>query len=145
MQSFSAASFLDEPGTTKSVNLVKVAEPQKLLVLSAGSFVNMVVKNRGISITDGSGRYLGAMPDDTAHHILRLINGGNKYQAYIRQVKPNGLTILVREVFRSKKFKNQASFLDETKLLTFSSDTLGFDTSSKDSAEEEVDSDEAMS
>ena len=122
-----------------------MAEPQRLLVLSAGSLVNMVVKNRGISVTDQSNRYLGAMPDDVAHHILKLIKGGNKYQAFIRQIKPNGLTILVREVFRSKKFKNQASFLDETRLLTFSSDNISaYETGGKDS-DEEMESDDSMS
>jgi hypothetical protein len=122
----SASSFLDEPGTTKSVNLVKVAEPQRLLVLSVGTIVNIVPKNRGISITDQNDRYLGAMPDDISFHIMKLIKGGNKYEAFIRAIKPNGLTVLIREIYRSKKFKNQASFLDETRLLAFTSDSMPF-------------------
>lgn len=120
----SAEFFLQEPGITKSVTLIKVAEPQKLLTLSAGQIVNLVPKARGIVVSDYNNNYLGVLPDDTAHHLLKLINGGNKYQAFIKSLKPNSLIIIIREVFRSKKFKNQASFLDDAKILSYSSDNL---------------------
>jgi tetratricopeptide (TPR) repeat protein len=120
----SPSMFLQEPGVTKLVSLTKVAEPNKLLTLSNGSMVNIVPKNRGISILDGNNQYLGALPDDIAHHLQKLIKGGNKYIALIKSVKPNGMTILVREVYRAKKFRNQASFLDESRITSFSSDHL---------------------
>lgn len=120
----SPSLFLEEPGITKTVNLVKVAEPQKLLKLSFGTKINLIPKKRGVTIYDQGGNYLGALPDDFAHHLQKLIKGGNKYEAIIKSIKPNGLTILVREIFRSKKFKNQASFLDESKILAYSSDNI---------------------
>jgi len=43
--------FIEEPGATKIVGLLKVAEPQKLSLLSAGVLVNLIVKNRYIAIT----------------------------------------------------------------------------------------------
>lgn len=104
--------FIEEPGKTKLVGLLKVAEPQKLSLLSPGMAVNLVQKNRGISITDYNGEYLGVLPDDLSSHLLRLIKGGNKYQACIKNSKNNALSILIREVFCSAKFKNQPSFLD---------------------------------
>mgnify|MGYP007080328753 CR=1 FL=1 len=33
---------------------------------------------------------------------------------------PSGLTVLLRETYRSKKFKNQASFLEESRVVSFS-------------------------
>lgn len=122
--SISPSFFLEEPGFTKLVVLIKLAEPQRILILSAGMMVNLVPKNRGISVTDMNNQYVGALPDDTSHHLLRLIKGGNKYTAYIKSIKASKVTILIREVFRSKKFKNQASFLDSSRPLTFSSDHL---------------------
>ena len=101
-----------------------MAEPQKLLTLSPGSIVNLIAKKRGISVVDSYNQYLGALPDDSAHHLQKLISGGNKYQVIIKSVKNNGLSILIREVFRSKKFKNQASFLDESRVLAYSSDNI---------------------
>lgn len=122
----SPSLFLEEPGSTKVVSLAKLAEPRKLLKLSSGSMVNLVFKNRGLAVTDSSNQYIGALPDDIAFHLLRLIKGGNKYQAIIKSVGHSSITILIREAFRSKKFKNQASFLDEAKVLSYSSDHISF-------------------
>lgn len=122
--SLSPLMFLEEPGVTTLVNLVKVAEPQKLLKLSPGTVVNLVPKKRSVSVTDSRDIYLGAFPDDSSFHLLRLLKGGNKYTSIIKAVKSNGLTVLIREVHRSKKFKNQASFLNATKTTSFSSENI---------------------
>jgi tetratricopeptide (TPR) repeat protein len=120
----SASLFYEEPGITTLVTLVKVAEPQKLVALSPGSLVNLNLKKKGISVTDSYGVYIGAFPDDSAYHLMRLLEGGNKYQVIVKAVKSNAVTVLVRETFRSKKFKNQASFLQDAKLMTYSSDNI---------------------
>ena len=123
--SLSPAMFLEEPGVTTLVNLVKIAEPQKLLKLSPGTVVNLVPKKRGVSVTDFHDIYLGAFPDDSAFHLLKLLKGGNKYMAIIKSIRPpSGLTVLIRETYRSKKFKNQASFLDESRIVAFSSENI---------------------
>lgn len=124
--SLSPGMFLEEPGVTTLVNLVKVAEPQKLLKLSPGTVVSLVPKKRGVSVTDSSNSYLGAFPDDSAFHLLKLLKGGNKYMSIIKSIRPNGLTVLIREIYRSKKFKNQASFLDENRVVAFSSENIPF-------------------
>lgn len=108
----SPSLFLHEPGKTKIVSLLKVAEPQKLSLAYCGMPVELSIKNRGISILDGQGRYLGVLPDDVAFQILRLVKGGNKYFTCVKSVKVNALSVLIRETFRSKKFRNQPSFLE---------------------------------
>ena len=120
----SASLFYEEPGITTLVTLVKVAEPQKLVALSPGSILNLNVKKKGISVTDNFGVYIGALPDDSAYHLMRLIDCGNKYQIIVKSVKSNGVIILVREIFRSKKFRNQPSFLQDAKMVTYSSDNI---------------------
>jgi tetratricopeptide (TPR) repeat protein len=110
----SPSLFLQEPGKTKIVSLIKVAEPQKLSQSFCGMLVELVVKNRGITVVDDQGVYLGVLPDDTAHQLLRLIKGGNKYQAIVRSIKVNGMSLLIKEVFRSRKFRNQPSFLEHS-------------------------------
>lgn len=107
----SPSLFLQEPGKTKVVSLLKVAEPQKLSQAFCGMKVEIIIKNRKITITNFEGKYLGVLPDDVSYHLLRLIKGGNKYEFFIKSIKVNGLAVLIRETFRSKRFKNQASFL----------------------------------
>ena len=104
--------FLQEPGRTKLVTLIKVAEPQKISRTYCGMPVDMVVKNRKLTILDKGGTYLGVVPDDISFRLLKLIKGGNKYETYIKAVRFNGLTILIKEGFLSKRFKNQPSFLE---------------------------------
>ncbi len=122
---FTADMFIEEPGRTKLVNLIKLAEPQKLSMLSAGESVTLTPKTRFVVVCDQSNQYLGALPDDVSHRLLRLITGGNKYHAIIKTVKTNSLTLLIKEVHRAPKFKNQPSFLDNLNTnLAFSSDHI---------------------
>lgn len=108
----SPSLFLQEPGKTKIVNLLKVAEPQKLSQAYCGMPVNMAIKNRKITIVDSNENYLGVLPDDINHHLLRLFKGGNKYDLFVKSIRVNSLAIIIKETFRSKKFKNQPSFLE---------------------------------
>lgn len=108
----SPSLFLQEPGKTKTVNLLKIAEPQKLSHTFCGMKVEMAIKNRRITIVDQNGNYLGVLPDDVSHNLLRLFKGGNKYDLFIKSVRLNSLSIIIKETFRSKRFKNQPSFLE---------------------------------
>lgn len=128
--------FIQEPGKTKVVTLLKVAEPQKLSLLSSGMIVNLIIKNHSIAITDQSEEYLGVLPDDLSHHLIRLIHGGNKYQALIKTIKTNSLSVLIREAYRCPRFRNQPSFLDEhSETMTYGTDHLVV---SPDEIDEEV-------
>lgn len=131
--------FIEEPGRTKLIALLKTAEPQKLSLLSPGTQVFLNIKNKIIAAVDQTQEYLGVLPDDLSHHLIRLIHGGNKYQAVIKTVKINGLTILIRETYRSARFKNQPSFLDNLNLAqTYSSDNIViFDDEEESPAESE--------
>lgn len=116
----SPSLFLQEPGKTKIVNLLKVAEPQKLSKAHCGMQVTLVVKNRKITIVDSNGDYLGVLPDDVNYHLLRLLRGGNRYNLFIKSIRVNGLSVLIKETYRSKRFKNQPSFLDNSEFITSS-------------------------
>lgn len=128
--------FLQEPGKTKIINLLKVAEPQKLSQAFCGMPVELIIKNRGITIVDPDGSYLGVLPDDIAHQLLRLTKGGNRFKACIKSVRVNGLSILVRETYRSSKFRNQPSFL-EYSLIADGTDVIA-NLSRKDGIDEEA-------
>ncbi len=136
----SPSLFLQEPGKTKMVNLLKVAEPQKLSQAYCGMKVEMAIKNRKITIIDESSNYLGVIPDDVSYHLQRLIRGGNKFESFIKSIRVNGLSILIKETFRSKRFKNQPSFLENSD-ATLTTDILT--PMGQQEADEEVNEDEA--
>jgi len=137
----SPSLFLQEPGKTKVVTLLKVAEPQKLSQAYCGMQVNMVSKNRKITIVDQNLNYLGVLPDDISYHMLKLIRGGNKYEIFVKSIRVNGLSVLIKETFRSKRFKNQPSFLENsyTSITTEIFTSLAADESEdQDDTEEEA-------
>ena len=103
-------TFLEEPGKTKMVKLVRLAPPATLAQLDNADTVILTIKKRVVSVLSENGSYLGAIPEDLSIRLIRLIKGGNQYQAFIRSVDHQKLEIFIREVFRDKKFFNNPSF-----------------------------------
>jgi tetratricopeptide (TPR) repeat protein len=102
--------FLSEPGKTKVVALLNLAPPSILSVLNYGEEVHLNAKSHSVTVNTLEGVHIGALPDDTAHKLIAFINGGNKYEAFVKSVTPKSLTIFIRETERSEKFTNQPSF-----------------------------------
>lgn len=135
----SASLFLQEPGKTKIVNLLNICEPQKLSSTFCGMKVEMIIKNRKLIVVDSAGGYLGVLPDDICHLLIRLLRGGNKYSLCVKSIRVNGLSVLIRETFRSKRFKNQPSFLERGAHIPF-----GEMISSLDGKDDEVEDSEEV-
>jgi len=133
----SPSLFLQEPGKDKMVSLLKVAEPQKLSLVFCGMKVEMAIKNKKITIVDSDGSYLGVLPDDISHHLLRLYKGGNRYELFIKSVRVNSVSVLIKEIFRSKRFKNQPSFLEYSSSSATTSMLTSLDRTNTDEDTEE--------
>jgi tetratricopeptide (TPR) repeat protein len=108
--SLSGNLFLEEPGKTKTIKLIRLASAEVLSELNSGQSVKLEPKKRTISVISEDKVYLGTVPDDLSLRLIKLINGGNRYQAFIKGVDRQHLDIFVREVFRSKRFHNLPSF-----------------------------------
>ena len=106
----SISQFLEEPGKTKTIALVKLAPPQVLLRLDPGDKVNLIARQHSISIDLDGGTTIGRLPDDVSARLLPMIKGGNTYSAVIRSATPTSARVLVREEKRGKKFTNTPSF-----------------------------------
>ena len=106
----SGRTFLEEPGKTKIVKLVRLAPPATLVQLDNADTVILTIRKRVISILSENGSYLGTIPEDLSLRLIRFIKGGNQYQAFIKGVDHQKLEIFIREVFRDKKFFDNPSF-----------------------------------
>jgi len=102
--------FLEEPGKTKTIKLIKLASAEILSEIRNGQSVKLEPKKRTISATTEDNIYLGTLPDDLSLRLIKLMKGGNRYQAFVKAVDRNNLEIFIREVFRSKRFHNLPSF-----------------------------------
>lgn len=110
--------FIEEPGKTKVVELINVAEQKVISQLRSGESINLSVKRMKIFALDNQKQYMGMLPDDLSKRLIKFINGGNKYDAYVKTVNNHRMIIFIKEVKRSTRFKNQPSFIttDKTRL-----------------------------
>lgn len=104
--------FLEEPGKTKIVELINLAQSEILLTLQTGQVVDLSIKRLKVFISQGK-KYVGVLPDDIGKRLIRFINGGNKYEAYVKSTSHQEVTIFIRELKRASKFKDQVSFLHQ--------------------------------
>ena len=103
--------FLEEPGKTKSVNLINVAPISVLSQLENGDNAYLCIKRHSVEVRDENKVYLGVLPDDLSFRLLRLMQSGNTYTVIIKSTDKKSLSVFLRENKRGKRFKNQPSFL----------------------------------
>ena len=102
--------FLEETGKTKVVDLINLAQAEIITHLRTGQSVNLTVKRLKIFVVHGEKKYIGVLPDDIGKRLIKFINGGNKYEAFVRSAANNSVTVFIRETKRAGRFKDQPSF-----------------------------------
>lgn len=109
--------FIEETGKTKVVELINLAQAEVLMSLRTGQSVDMSVKRLKVFIHRGK-EYVGVLPDDIGNRLIKFIKGGNKYEAFVKSANHQNVSIFIRELKRSSKYKDQPSFIHalETKL-----------------------------
>lgn len=111
--------FLEETGKTKVIDLINIADSKTVAGLRTGEFVTLCIKRLKIFVLNPQKQYIGMLPDNIGKRLIKLLHGGNSYEAYIKCVENSRLAIFIREVKRANRFKNQPSFLSvETSLFT---------------------------
>lgn len=111
-------TFIEEPGKTKIIELINVADKKIISGLRSGEKLSLCIKRMKIFALDQDNQYIGMLPDDLCRRLIKFIHAGNKYEAYARTVENNKITIFIREIKRVKRYINQPSFVstEKTKL-----------------------------
>lgn len=115
--------FLEESGKTKIVSLVNTAPKQVVKTLQLGQLLCLSIKRSKIFVLDEQKQYIGMLPDDISRRLIKFLEGGNQYAAYVKSASEHDVVIFIKEMKRVAKFKNQPSFLfgDKTHLAISSS------------------------
>jgi tetratricopeptide (TPR) repeat protein len=114
--------FIEEPGKTKVIELLNVADKKVIAYLRSGERIELRIKRSKIFAIDSENQYIGMLPDDICQRLIKFMKAGNQYEAYIRTVDSNRACIFVRETKRIKKFRDQPSFVSMEKAkLSFKS------------------------
>jgi tetratricopeptide (TPR) repeat protein len=129
--------FLEETGKTKVVELINTADAKQTSHLRTGESVILSIKRLKIFILDQQHQYIGMLPDNIGKRLIKFMNGGNTYEAYIKSVVHNKVCIFMREVKRATRFKNQPSFVATEKSHLLIEKNSHKNQQTKDSNEEE--------
>lgn len=112
------SDFIDEPGKTKSVSLVRLADADTIEDLSIGADCELKSTKTRISVKC-DGTYIGTLPDDIFLRLQPLLQAGNTYSVKIQSIKNNGVRVFLRETHRVEQVEHIASFpVDNIGVLT---------------------------
>lgn len=114
--------FLEEPGVTKTVTLVRLGDPKIISQQRPGDPVKLVSRQHSVVILNSTGQYLGRISDDLASRLRTLLAAGNTYSAWLRSVDKNELRVFIKELVRSFKHRFTPSF-PLTEKLTYAAFT----------------------
>ena len=101
---------MEESGKTATTALEKPVDPDHLAKLAPGDSVKLEIIDRRLSVDDWYGNYLGLLPPRLSNRILRLIDGGNRYDAAITSVSDENITIIIREEYQDPSQRGIQSF-----------------------------------
>jgi len=115
------SDFIDEPGKTKSVTLVRLPEIDVIEDLSVGAECVLHFTKTRISVKC-DGIYIGTLPDDICARLLPLLEAGNEYTAKVQSLKNGTVRIFLREVSRAESMAHMVSFPSESTMTALSLD-----------------------
>lgn len=95
--------FIEHPGLTKTVVLIKVASREILLSLSCKQPLLLSPKTRLIAVTTLDKTYVGCLPDDLSLLLKKLLASHYNYAICLKSVSDNSASVFLRETSRPKK------------------------------------------
>ena len=107
--------FIEESGKSGTTLLQKVATGQVVARIAPSDPTDLVVENNIIKVYTRDNEYLGQVEPKMGRRLIRLIHGGNKYDAAIIGVNNQGISIIIREIYRHRSLHDVCSFPTRTK------------------------------
>lgn len=107
--SFMKQQFIEEPGKTKTVQLLRLAGKKVLECIPVGKECSLKIKNRFISI-ESDEKYLGSLPEDLSFRLSKLIKNGNTYSCQVRSCSTKQCCVYLKETHQSEENRGTHSF-----------------------------------
>lgn len=103
-------NFVEESGKAGKTTLINLAASNLLLQLAPGHAVKMSIESKRLKIDNSLGEYVGQIEPRLASRLIKLINGGNQYDAAVTSVGERELTIIIRETYKHPAQSGIVSF-----------------------------------
>lgn len=106
----SPSTFIEEIGKTGVTSVTNLASSETLLKTAPGHSVKLEVNHSNLMVMGTSGYYLGQIEPKLESRLVRLIEGGNRYDATVTSVSQSYLHIIIRESFQHPSQNGTVSF-----------------------------------
>lgn len=92
--------FIEESGKSGVTSLLNLAPPQTLVKLAPGHIVQLELETNNLNVKNAAGDLVGRVEPKMASRLIRLMNGGNKYEANVTSAGVQELLIIIRETYK---------------------------------------------
>ena len=107
--------FIEESGKSGTTMLRKTAGGRAVARIAPSDPAKLVIENNAINVHSPEGEYLGQIEPKLGKRLIRLIHGGNQYDAAVVGVSEQGISIIVRETYRHHSLHDVCPFPTKTK------------------------------
>lgn len=102
--------FIEESGKATTTSLISLASPKTLLNLAPGHRVTLDIDNNRVKVMDAGGEYVGSVEPKLTVRLLRLVRGGNQYEAAVTSAGAQEFSIIIRETYKHPSQAGIVSF-----------------------------------
>jgi tetratricopeptide (TPR) repeat protein len=102
--------FITEIGKAGVVNLHNVASVNVLAKMGFGDQVHLKARKQHLIVTNEDGKHLGEVEPRQGLRLIKLMQGGNRYDAAILNVEDGKVQVLIKEVYHHPSQVGRPSF-----------------------------------
>jgi tetratricopeptide (TPR) repeat protein len=103
--------FITEVGKAGVVHLNSIASSDTLAKMGFGDQVLLEASRQRLVVTNESGEYLGEVEPRQGLRLIKLMQGGNRYDAAILNVEDDKVQVIIKEVYQHPSQVGHPSFL----------------------------------
>jgi tetratricopeptide (TPR) repeat protein len=102
--------FITEIGKAGVVNLHNVASTDILTKMAFGDQVQLEARGQHLIVESEGGEYLGEVEPRQGLRLIKLIRGGNRYDAAILNLEKDKVQVIIKEVYQHPSQAERHSF-----------------------------------
>jgi tetratricopeptide (TPR) repeat protein len=102
--------FITEMGKAGVVSLRSVAPVKVLAKMAFGDQVQLEQREQRLIVTTESGEYLGEVEPKQGSRLVKLMRGGNSYDAAILNVEQDKVQVIIKEIYQHPSQMGRPSF-----------------------------------
>lgn len=102
--------FIEERGKSASISLRNLPADLAHLRMAPGDAVEFRMSEHGLVVESPEGQYIGEVDHKLGSRLVKLIKGGNRYDAAVTSVQEQNLIITVKEIYQHRSQYGVVSF-----------------------------------